>query len=270
MNASSPSNEDRLWELLADEQTFGLSAEEQAELEALLKQAPASSRDEFALAAATVMLASYDERSPQALPEELRTRIAEAAPEYLPQNSAPPLNPPASSSAGPSLSEVQIARRLGWFAAAAAVLLATGIWVFAPKHKLAPAQQRAELLQNAEDLIQVSWQLGPTAQMEQAAGDVVWSNEKQVGFMRFRNLPANDPTKQQYQLWIIDGKRDPKYPVDGGVFNIPDGSDEVIVPINAKLPVFDPKLFAITVEEPGGVVVSDRKRLPLLAEVPEG
>jgi hypothetical protein len=34
------------------------------------------------------------------------------------------------------------------------------------------------------------------------------------------------------------------------------------------LPIAKPTLFAITVERPGGVVVSDRSRLPLLASVP--
>jgi len=66
-------------------------------------------------------------------------------------------------------------------------------------------------------------------------------------------------------LWIIDPSRDEK-PIDGGVFDIT--SDiESIVPINAKLAVGQPTVFAITVEKPGGVVVSDQKRLPLIAKV---
>ena len=42
-------------------------------------------------------------------------------------------------------------------------------------------------------------------------------------------------------------------------------SGEVIVPINAALPIRDAAAFAVTVEAPGGVVVSDRSRLALLA-----
>ena len=45
------------------------------------------------------------------------------------------------------------------------------------------------------------------------------------------------------------------------------GSGEVIVPIRAALPVREATLFAITIERPGGVVVSSRERLPLLAKV---
>ena len=50
-------------------------------------------------------------------------------------------------------------------------------------------------------------------------------------------------------------------PVDGGVFDIAAqaaATGEVIIPIDAKLPVGDARIFAITVEPPGGVVVSDR------------
>ena len=38
-------------------------------------------------------------------------------------------------------------------------------------------------------------------------------------------------------------------------------------PINAKLFVQDDFMFAITMKKPGGVVVSSRERLPLLAKV---
>jgi anti-sigma-K factor RskA len=82
--------------------------------------------------------------------------------------------------------------------------------------------------------------------------------------MRFGGVAPNDPTEQQYQLWIFDATRPEATPVDGGVFDIGE-SGEVIVPINAKLPVREAAAFAITVEQPGGVVVSDRSRLALLA-----
>ena len=53
------------------------------------------------------------------------------------------------------------------------------------------------------------------------------------------------------------------------MFNIPAGKKEVLIPIDSRLPISKATLFAITVEKPGGVVVSDRKRLPLLAPVPK-
>ena len=86
----------------------------------------------------------------------------------------------------------------------------------------------------------------------------------QKGFMRFVGLAVNDPKQLQYQLWIFDKHRDQAFPVDGGVFDITP-SGEVIVPISAKLPVGEPTLFAVTVEKPGGVVVSKRERIVVTA-----
>ena len=78
-------------------------------------------------------------------------------------------------------------------------------------------------------------------------------------------MPPNDPSQEQYQLWIIDPERDAE-PIDGGVFDVA-SSGEVVVPIQAKLKVLKPAAFAITIEKPGGVVVSTQERLPLLAQV---
>lgn len=100
-------------------------------------------------------------------------------------------------------------------------------------------------------------------------GDVVWSPERQQGFMRFRGLAANDPSLAQYQLWIFDAERNSAHPVDGGVFDVPAAADgEVVVRIDPRLPIRRATAFAITVEKPGGVVVSGRERLPLIAALP--
>ena len=87
------------------------------------------------------------------------------------------------------------------------------------------------------------------------SGEVVWNDERQEGYMSLANLPVNDPTKNQYQLWIIDPKRD-EIPVDGGVFDIPVGSETAIIPIRNALQVSKPTVFVITLEQPGGVVKS--------------
>ena len=84
---------------------------------------------------------------------------------------------------------------------------------------------------------------------------MVWSESKQQGYLRLANMPVNDPARVQYQLWIVDPERDGKHPVDGGVFNV-SSTGEIIIPIQAKLPIRSPKAFAITAEQPGGVVVS--------------
>ena len=54
--------------------------------------------------------------------------------------------------------------------------------------------------------------------------------------------------------------------VDGGVFDV-GANGEVVVPIHAHVAAGTPKLFAVTVERPGGVVVSKRERIVVAATV---
>ena len=140
---------------------------------------------------------------------------------------------------------------------------------------VAPEKLREQLLAEDPAALEVAWADGkdPTVATLPAGasrGDVVWSQRLQRGYMRFRGLAANDPATEQYQLWIFDAERDAAHPVDGGVFDVAmaDADGAVCVPIDARLPIGKPTLFAITVEKPGGVVVSKRERLPLLAKVP--
>lgn len=126
-----------------------------------------------------------------------------------------------------------------------------------------PSSERERLLALA-GTTRTEWSKTKDEAARSASGDVVWHSGLQRGFMRFKGLAHNDPTQTQYQLWIFDAERDERYPVDGGVFDVgPDG--EVIVPISAKLDVRKAKLFAVTVEKPGGVVVSKRERIVLTA-----
>jgi anti-sigma-K factor RskA len=99
-----------------------------------------------------------------------------------------------------------------------------------------------------------------------ASGEVVWSDQRQEGFMVISGLEVNDPKVSQYQLWIFDSARNEKFPVDGGVFDVAE-TGEVIIPIDAKLAISEASAFAVTIEIPGGVVRSERERLPLLAKV---
>lgn len=131
-----------------------------------------------------------------------------------------------------------------------------------------PSQARKELLESAKDVQTLAWSATPDPNAKGATGDVVWSPSKQEGYMRFTGLAANDPKLIQYQLWIFDKERDDKYPVDGGVFDVgPDG--EVVVKITPRLTVKEPVLFAVTVEAPGGVVVSKRERIVVTAAPPK-
>jgi anti-sigma-K factor RskA len=91
-------------------------------------------------------------------------------------------------------------------------------------------------------------------------GDVMWNNRSQQGYLRLRGLAVNNPTAMQYQLWIFDKARETystNTAVDGGVFDVDTATGDVIVPIDAKLEIFEPTLFAVTAEPPGGVVVHE-------------
>ncbi|HVF87033.1 MAG TPA: anti-sigma factor, partial [Pyrinomonadaceae bacterium] len=166
----------------------------------------------------------------------------------------------------------------GWYVAAAACLVLTifvaGMRLIAPDSSaptpnVAPsvAELRAGLLREAPDSVVSAWAPTDDPGAKNVSGDVVWSSERQQGYMRFAGLPQNDPRRETYQLWIFDEQQDARYPVDGGVFDVVRDDGEVVVPINAKLEVKQPTLFALTVEKPGGVVVSKRDRLLLTAKV---
>lgn len=174
----------------------------------------------------------------------------------------------------------------GWVAAAAIAILAIGAYVSkgspgpiatvppppsgsAPPLPSAPpapktaAEEREALLARA-GTVRTDWSATKDPSAKGASGDVVWNAAEQKGYMRFRGLEKNDPRAAQYQLWIFDKTRDDKYPVDGGVFDV--SGDEVVVPITARLSVADAALFAVTVEKPGGVVVSKRERIVVTAK----
>jgi hypothetical protein len=128
-----------------------------------------------------------------------------------------------------------------------------------------PEAARAQLLASRRPVLHRAWRSGGDPTGLHVSGDVVWDPATQTGYMRFAGLPRNDPNVAQYQLWIFDGTRDDRYPIDGGVFNITGAREGEVVAIHAKLKVAVPLMFAITIERPGGVVVSDRSRLAALA-----
>ncbi len=264
-------NDERLLELLADRSLFELSADQQAELRALLANSnidPDSFDSAAALAAAALTPVSHEP-----LPAHLRQKIAAAAPAHLatarksttPSSATQTFVAPASRT---SLSRgIRFQEVVAWCAAAACLMFAFYNWSATQRAtNLTASEARAALLREAPDATTFDWTATPDPTAKGATGNVVWSNAKQQGYLDFKGLAMNDPKVNQYQLWIFDGNQDERYPIDGGVFDIESMTGDVIVPINAKLHVVDPKMFAITVEKPGGVVVSSRERIALLAK----
>ncbi len=250
--------------------------------------APGSAPSDWEFAAAAVELALVRRAgSPlPALPDELAGRIGRAAPAYLPRVTAVETRPTARAPGGQPAGRSWLAAAGWWTAACLAGVLA---WQWSGASRIAAppsgdekppvlAELRGKLLAEDPEAVTVAWKkagddpaiVAGEADLESvgALGDVVWSSARQQGYMRFRGLAANDPTVAQYQLWIFDAERDEAYPVDGGVFDVPAAGGDVVVRIDPRLRVSRATAFAITVEKPGGVVVSSRKRLPLLAAVP--
>lgn len=125
------------------------------------------------------------------------------------------------------------------------------------------AERRTQLLRAGTALWQQQWKPGPQAPAGQFSGDVVWSDERQEGYLLCRGLPRLDGDRQ-FQLWIVDAERDAE-PVDGGLFEVPADADEAVVPIRAHLHIGKAAAFVITVERRGGVVVSRKQEVIALA-----
>jgi hypothetical protein len=232
-------------------------------------------RWERAAAELTAVLATDAIGATDTLPEALAERVVRdglfqvrrATTSTLPRRHTTPV--PRDRSSGTLLAWS------GWMAAAAAVVL----WVTMPRRSPAPtgamatvavaptpAALRATLTADTLGARLLAWSAAGDSTGRTATGDVVWHSARQEGVMRFVGLTPNVGRRWQYQLWIFDRARDQRYPVDGGVFDVPPGAGEVLVPISAKVRVTEATMFAVTVEAPGGVVVSTRERLALIAQ----
>jgi anti-sigma-K factor RskA len=296
----------RLVELLVQRAVDGLNSSERAELKQLLSEERYVDAGRFEYTAASLLLAGdMENNAPEEMPYSLRERLMaqadtvassmEPAPRQTssqprvisiagrsrsttaaPAASAPPVSKaPSPASRKPA----SWGSKVGWFAAAASVLIALAGWWPRlqtggdPTMEIPVAntleQERQQLLAQ-QGVVTRTWQTTQDPAASGVTGDVVWDQRTQNGYLRFRGLQANNTDELQYQLWIFDGERDERYPIDGGVFDIPPGQGEVIIPITAKLQVLKPAMFAVTIEKSGGSVVSSRDRIVVLAPVAAG
>ena len=267
-------------DLLCDKFVYGLSEEEAKKLEGLGYDPKEAESIELTVAALSMADLATEE-----MPADLQSKLQAAASDF------------AGEIRTAEAEEIPVPRReivlsdggtsswfgwLGW-AAAAVASIALAVTLFVPRgsqdragvatptptpvreERPDPVQQRQQLMGASGEVVMAEWGKGNMPNME-VTGDVVWSDEKQAGYMRFRGLPKNDPNRETYQLWIFDETQSEKTPIDGGTFDV-NSEGEVIVPVDPKLKPRNPKAFAVTVEKPGGVVVSDRKRIVVLGAV---
>jgi len=258
---------ERMLELQAEQAVRGLSPEDRAELDRLVERAGGDdgSMEQAAAAAHLAFDSVIGGKAPRPLPPSLREKLIASGREFVERER-------------PGIPRTGRGRRApgwiawsGWIAAAAAAVIAiVGWWPESPKPPPSTpnlAELRQRLIETEVDHVVATWKPGPDPQGKDVGGDLVWSPRAQKGFLRFRGLPRNDAAKGQYQLWIFDAKQDERYPIDGGVFDVDATTGEVIVPIDAQLAVVEPKMFAVTIEKPGGVVVSAREHIVALAQL---
>lgn len=236
---------------------------------------------EFAAAAIDVAAAMVD---PVELPEGLIERLKLSVDDYPVQEPVDQSIPISQYQAADFGIDTTSSNWVPWMVAAASVLITTVLILMPRNASQVPDldSQRLALIDNTpeSELIRWDWiSTGDEAVAGDVIGDVVWSDTLNKGYMRISGLAINDPSLEQYQLWIFDSTRPsgalPQFgeglltqrPVDGGVFDI-NAEGEVIIEIDAKLFIREAAAFAITIEPPGGVVVSDRSRVPLLALAP--
>lgn len=278
MNHELPASDERLVDLMIQRATFGLTESEQLEFDQLNSSSENSAEAErFELTASAIDLAFGTGQSQEEMPRQIQDKLLISAGQFLAGQRGLDSGAPIELRSALNQSNV---RNSNWgrvnvavaLVTAASLLVAAGWWFLTDQGNNSPVeavarttQQKFDQFMSAppSDLVELEWQ---PVHAPKAAGKVVWSDSRQQGYMVFKDLDVNDPLKEQYQLWIFDTAKDQTHPVDGGVFNIA-STGEILVPIVAHVPVSRAVQFAITVERPGGVMVSSREKIPLLASL---
>jgi hypothetical protein len=217
-----------------------------------------------------------EDSEPGVLPPVLRQRLDRCAEQWLLDRQCKSADERADGAAG----HVARARRrqtawIPWFVATVGVALAVVGWwprltdststaaVSSSFGQWRAASEREGMLSRSHDVGHWPW----AGDAGTSSGDVVWDNVRQQGFLRLKDFVPNDPSSARYQLWIFDAARDDRYPVDGGMFDVPPGRSEVLIPVRPSVPVLRPEAFAVTVEGPLGAVVSERAKVVAFARV---
>jgi Anti-sigma-K factor rskA len=206
---------------------------------------------------------------------QLEIDAALLEPELIPESLVAMLNTQAREfAAPPAVADVvgpkspRASRHNPWWgwavAAGLAVLLVVQSKKSDSKNTIPLELAKTVFIQETPDLLRLPF-AGTTGDHAGTQGEVLWSDQKQQGYLVLAGLPVNDSQRSQYQLWIVDPKRD-EFPVDGGVFDVTTQGQSVVIEINAKLTITDPKAFVITVEQVGGVVRSKQEKVAGVAK----
>jgi anti-sigma-K factor RskA len=157
-----------------------------------------------------------------------------------------------------------------WAAIAALLLLA--VWGWWPRLIGGGHDPLSGYRVLAADPGTVSWSVGGSGEWagKGNVGTFLWNAALQRGYLRVAGVDVNNPGREQFQGWLFDSSRD-KHAVSGGVFDISastprDAAGNYIIEIRPDLRVTSLNTFAVTIERPGGVVVTDASRLVMAAK----
>jgi anti-sigma-K factor RskA len=258
---------DAVVDLLCDRALFGLGDGERASLHRLLAARGDVDDASFDMVAAQLDRALHPIPADAVMPAAILARCIERV-EHLAEPSpiAGSIRPAPAETASTSARRAAAAAAVGpqklapglgfaWAAGwAAAILLGAALVFSVARSARTPADRPA--ISSVAPVIAMRKTEDPLCAA--ASGQIVWDADAQRGRLVVTGLEPNDPARLQYQLWIFDATRDERFPVDGGLFDVP-ASGQVVIDVRPPVPIREPALFAVTVEPPGGSVVSDRR-----------
>jgi hypothetical protein len=114
------------------------------------------------------------------------------------------------------------------------------------------AELREQLLRSTPDVLHLQLVSDIGGVGNESGGDIVWSSGRQIGYLRLRAWPGDNPAQQrQYQLWIVGSDVSGNEIINGGIFPVDRTTGELILPIQVDQFVQQPKMFVVSVEPSG-------------------
>lgn len=269
-----PFHNDRLLELLADREVGSLATDDRAELDTLLGEHPEADDGSMEFAAVAAMLAALGtvEEMPAAVRSRVMGEIDQERVGRAPAGAAAGGRPELRLTGGESdRSRASWVVWGGWLAAAACLVIAAFAVLNRPASPTPPAELPAalameEFLESAPDVRTAEWSAWDNPEIPGVQGRVIWSEAAQKGYMTFEGLAVNNPAEEQYQLWIID-ERGMEQRISGAIFNCSVQNGVEVVEIDPGIEVKNAAAFAVTIEPPDGVWVSDMSRRVVIASL---
>jgi len=244
---------ERAIDLLTSRVTEGLTPEEDRELESLLHDGFDDEAMSLELTAAALHLSWLNARDCGVMPEHLERRVMSTGARWA--NERRRLLTVATRP-----SAFQMPRLVPW---AIAACLALAFFLPRLAWRIDATSATTQSIASANDTITMRWKPWDAPEVPGVGGEIAWNERLQRGTMTFTGLPANDPARTQYQLWIID-ERGMEQRINGAIFDSL-ASGTLTVEVAPSIRVRNAAAFAVTIEGPGGTWVSDMKRRVVIA-----